>query len=71
MCAPTWTPHRPTPSYGAFLHIAEAVLEAGATDVGIRNTVLIAATFRILNRYVDGLCTTASATPPTTRRAHN
>jgi len=36
-----------------------ATKEAGATDVEIHDTVLIAATFCMFNRYVDGLGTTA------------
>lgn len=34
-----------------------AAREAGATDVEIHNTVLIAAAFCLFNRYVDGLAT--------------
>ncbi len=37
--------------------------EAGATDVEIHDTVLIAAAFCMFNRYVDGLATTAPADP--------
>ena len=38
---------------------------AGATDVEIHDTVLIAAAFCMFNRYVDGLATTASDDPST------
>jgi len=37
--------------------------EAGATDVEIHDTVLIAATFCMFNRYVDGLAATAPDDP--------
>ena len=37
--------------------------EAGATDVEIHDTVLIAALFSLYNRYVDGLATTTPADP--------
>jgi hypothetical protein len=37
--------------------------EAGATDVEIHDTVLIAAAFCMFNRYVDGLGTTAPDDP--------
>ena len=37
--------------------------EAGATDVEIHDTVLIAATFCMFNRYVDGLATIAPEDP--------
>jgi uncharacterized peroxidase-related enzyme len=62
----------------ALLHIAGAVQvggrevtgtlidqarEAGATDVEIHDTVLIAAAFCMYNRYVDGLATFAPADP--------
>ena len=43
--------------------------EAGATDVEIHDTVLIAAAFCMFNRYVDGLATTAPADPALLRRA--
>jgi uncharacterized peroxidase-related enzyme len=43
-------------------HIAKA-RAAGATDVEIHDTVLIAATFCMFNRYVDGLATTAPDDP--------
>ena len=43
-------------------HITRAVA-AGATDVEIHDTVLIAAAFCMFNRYVDGLATTAPADP--------
>jgi alkylhydroperoxidase family enzyme len=36
---------------------------AGATDVEIHDTVLIAAVFCMFNRYVDGLATTAPDDP--------
>lgn len=39
----------------------EAARKAGANDLDIHDTVLIAATFSMFNRYVDGL---ASFTPP-------
>ena len=37
--------------------------EAGATDIEIHDTVLIAALFCLYNRYVDGLATVAPANP--------
>jgi uncharacterized peroxidase-related enzyme len=37
--------------------------EAGATDLEIHDTVLIAAVFCMFNRYVDGLATTAPDDP--------
>jgi uncharacterized peroxidase-related enzyme len=40
-----------------------AAREAGATDVEIHDTVLIAAAFCLFNRYVDGLATTLPADP--------
>jgi uncharacterized peroxidase-related enzyme len=43
-------------------HIAHA-RAAGATDVEIHDTVLIAAAFCMFNRYVDGLATTAPDDP--------
>src|SRR6266568_2080367 len=43
-------------------HVA-AAREAGATDLEIHDTVLIAAAFCMFNRYVDGLATTAPADP--------
>jgi uncharacterized peroxidase-related enzyme len=43
-------------------HIA-AARAAGATDMEIHDTVLIAAAFCMFNRYVDGLATTAPADP--------
>ena len=43
-------------------HVARA-RAAGATDVEIHDTVLIAATFCMFNRYVDGLDTTAPDDP--------
>jgi hypothetical protein len=36
---------------------------AGATDIEIHDTVLIAAAFCMFNRYVDGLATTAQPDP--------
>jgi uncharacterized peroxidase-related enzyme len=62
-----------SPKLGALLRIAGAVqrsgkevraadvqaaLAAGATDLEIHDTVLIAAAFCLFNRYVDGLATT-------------
>lgn len=43
-------------------HLAPA-RAAGATDVEIHDTVLIAAAFCMYNRYVDGLATAAPADP--------
>ncbi|MFA1541767.1 carboxymuconolactone decarboxylase family protein [Actinomadura monticuli] len=43
-------------------HIA-AARDAGATDVEIHDTVLIAAAFCMFNRYVDGLGTSAPEDP--------
>jgi uncharacterized peroxidase-related enzyme len=43
-------------------HVAHA-RDAGATDVEIHDAVLIAATFCMFNRYVDGLATTAPDDP--------
>ena len=43
-------------------HVAEA-RAAGATDVEIHDTVLIAAAFCMFNRYVDGLATTTPDDP--------
>ena len=40
-----------------------AARDAGATDLEIHDTVLIAAAFCMFNRYVDGLGTTASSDP--------
>jgi uncharacterized peroxidase-related enzyme len=40
-----------------------AALEAGATDLEIHDTVLIAAAFCLFNRYVDGLATTVPEDP--------
>ena len=40
-----------------------AARDAGATDLEIHDTVLIAAAFAMFNRYVDGLCTTLRADP--------
>ncbi|MGN9845418.1 carboxymuconolactone decarboxylase family protein [Nonomuraea sp. H19] len=40
-----------------------AAKEAGATDIEIHDTVLIAAAFCMYNRYVDGLSTTAPDDP--------
>jgi uncharacterized peroxidase-related enzyme len=67
-----------TPKLAALLQIAGAVQqsgktvreedvaaarEAGATDLEIHDTVLIAAAFCMFNRYVDGLATTAQPDP--------
>jgi uncharacterized peroxidase-related enzyme len=67
-----------SPKLGALLTIAAAVQrggknvrdedvaaarEAGATDVEIHDTVLIAAAFCLYNRYVDGLATTLPDDP--------
>jgi uncharacterized peroxidase-related enzyme len=41
----------------------DAARAAGATDVEIHDTVLIAAAFSMFNRYVDGLGTLAPADP--------
>ncbi|GAB3885109.1 carboxymuconolactone decarboxylase family protein [Kibdelosporangium lantanae] len=41
----------------------EAAHQAGATDVEIHDTVLIAAAFCMMNRYVDGLGTLAPPDP--------
>ena len=48
---------------GSFVTAAqiESAKKAGATDVEIHDTVLIAAAFCMFNRYVDGLGTTAPA----------
>ena len=43
--------------------LVDAAREAGATDQEIHDTVLIAAAFCMLNRYVDGLATTAPDDP--------
>lgn len=43
-------------------HISRARL-AGATDLEIHDTVLIAATFCLFNRYVDGLAATTPSDP--------
>jgi hypothetical protein len=40
-----------------------AAREAGATDLEIHDTVLIAAAFCLYNRYVDGLATTLPDAP--------
>ena len=45
----------------------EAARAAGATDVEIHDTVLIAAAFCMYNRYVDGLATFA----PEAREAYD
>jgi uncharacterized peroxidase-related enzyme len=42
---------------------AVAAREAGATDLEIHDTVLIAAAFCLFNRYVDGLATTLPEDP--------
>jgi len=67
-----------TPKLAALLRIAGAVQqggkqvstedvdsarEAGATDLEIHDTVLIAAAFCMYNRYVDGLATTVRPDP--------
>jgi hypothetical protein len=67
-----------TPKLAAPLRIAAAVQrsgkavrtedvalarEAGATDLEIHDTVLIAAVFCMTNRYVDGLATTVRTDP--------
>lgn len=48
-------------------HVSESAIEraksAGATDVEIHDTVLIAALFCLYNRYVDGLGTSLPANP--------
>ena len=41
----------------------DAARDAGATDLEIHDTVLIAAAFCMLNRYVDGLATVAPDDP--------
>ncbi len=41
----------------------EAARQAGATDLEIHDTVLIAALFCLYNRYVDGLATVAPTDP--------
>jgi uncharacterized peroxidase-related enzyme len=41
----------------------ERAKQAGATDLEIHDTVLIAALFCLYNRYVDGLATVATTTP--------
>jgi hypothetical protein len=40
-----------------------AAREAGATDLEVHDTVLIAAMFAMFNRYVDGLATVAPDDP--------
>ncbi|MCK6690834.1 MAG: carboxymuconolactone decarboxylase family protein [Thermoanaerobaculia bacterium] len=42
---------------------ADAARQAGATDLEIHDTVLIAALFCLYNRYVDGLATVAPSDP--------
>ncbi|MBE1533664.1 carboxymuconolactone decarboxylase family protein [Actinomadura algeriensis] len=49
-------------------HVA-AARAAGATDVEIHDTVLIAAAFCMYNRYVDGLATAVPADPSAYARA--
>jgi uncharacterized peroxidase-related enzyme len=48
-------------------HVTEATVQraknAGATDIEIHDTVLIAALFCLYNRYVDGLATVAPSGP--------
>jgi len=50
---------------GRFVTIedADAARQAGATDLEIHDTVLIAALFCLYNRYVDGLATVTPADP--------
>jgi len=43
--------------------LVDGARDAGATDIEIHDTVLIAATFCMLNRYVDGLATIAPDDP--------
>jgi alkylhydroperoxidase family enzyme len=43
--------------------LVDAAREAGATDVEIHDSVLIAAAFCMMNRYVDGLATFAPDDP--------
>ena len=43
--------------------LVAAARDAGATDVEIHDTVLIAAAFCMFNRYVDGLATFAPTDP--------
>jgi uncharacterized peroxidase-related enzyme len=43
--------------------LIEAAREAGASDLELHDTVLIAAAFCMYNRYVDGLATLASDDP--------
>jgi uncharacterized peroxidase-related enzyme len=45
------------------IEMADAARAAGATDMEIHDTVLIAAAFCMYNRYVDGLGTLASSNP--------
>ena len=47
----------------------EAAKQAGATDLDIHDTVLIAATFCMYNRYVDGLGATTPEDPDFYRKA--
>lgn len=44
---------------------------AGATDLEIHDTVLIAAAFCTMNRYVDGLAAITRKTPPSTLRVRS
>ena len=46
----------------------ERARQAGATDLEIHDTVLIAAAFCMYNRYVDGLATSAPRGPEPTSR---
>ncbi|MGM1062470.1 carboxymuconolactone decarboxylase family protein [Saccharothrix sp. Mg75] len=70
--------HEPSPKLSALLDVATAVAESGravtdelvararehgATDREVHDTVLIAAAFCMLNRYVDGLATWAPDDP--------
>ncbi|TDC80633.1 carboxymuconolactone decarboxylase family protein [Micromonospora sp. KC606] len=49
--------------------LVEAARQAGATDLEIHDTVLIAAAFCMFNRYVDGLGTWAPDDPQTYEKA--
>ncbi|MEO8660670.1 MAG: carboxymuconolactone decarboxylase, partial [Bryobacteraceae bacterium] len=46
----------------------EAARQEGATDLEIHDTVLIAASFCMFNRYVDGLATWAPTDPDVYRQ---
>jgi hypothetical protein len=43
--------------------LIQAARDEGATDVELHDTVLIAASFCLFNRYVDGLATVAPSDP--------